>query len=394
MIEPKEIRLFFSWQSDRVESKKIIQAELQKATKRLVADGIVLYVDQDTRDRIGIEKIETSVLQKICDCDIFIADLTPVTEVNVGKDDNFKRNKLMPNSNVMYEYGFAVGVKGMNRMIAVANLKEGELIEQLPFDINHDTIISFNVEKGKQISLYSLIKRLSDEVIAERNQKKKQYESQVFFTLNNEQFERIIIHPQYKRIQYVRESNLNLATQPQPSTLMSTMELLSTYVNHINRTGNLVPPSKIVNIKPYSQIIDHSACPMRFTVANIGEYELDNLFLFINIETPNVTFTNDNIENKGIGINLKKTDYVIIKENRMQCEMGLINPDMMITTNLIYLTVPHGIEQVNLSWHVQSTRHQQDGIMIVDVKPGFEYEVVEDNAKAGTEEIVPYKEYK
>ena len=62
------------------------------------------------------------MLQKICDCDIFVADLTPVAEVNVGKEDSFKRNKLMPNSNVMYEYGFAVGVKGMNRMIALANL--------------------------------------------------------------------------------------------------------------------------------------------------------------------------------------------------------------------------------------------------------------------------------
>lgn len=394
MSEPREIRLFFSWQSDKEESKKIIQTELQKVTKRLVADGIVLFVDQDTRDRIGTEKIEVSVLQKIRDCDIFIADLTPVAEVNVGKEDSFKRNKLMPNSNVMYEYGFAVGVKGMNRMIAVANLQEGELIEQLPFDINHDTIISFNIEKGKQLSLYSLIKRLSEEVIAEDKGKIKPYECQVFFTLNKEHFERIIIQPKYKRIQYVRENNSNIETQSQPATLMSTMDVLSTYVKHINKTGKWVPPSKLVNVTTYSQIIDHSACPMRFTVANIGGYELDNLFLFVKIETPNVTFVNDNKEDKVLGVNLKKTDYVIIEEQRMQCKIGLINPDMMKTTDLIYLVVPHGIDQVNLSWHVQSTRHQQDGMMIVDVNPEYVDEVVEDNAKAGTEEIIPYKEMK
>ena len=74
--------------------------------------------------------------------------------------------------------------------------------------------------------------------------------------------------------------------------------------------------------------------------------------------------------------------------------MGLINPDMMITTSLIYLMIPHGIEQVNLSWHVQSTKHSQDGMMIVDVHPEYEYEMIEDDAKAGTEEIIPYKEYK
>lgn len=394
MTEQKEIRLFFSWQSDKVESKKIIQTELQKVTKRLVADGIVLYVDQDTRDRIGTEKIEASVLQKIRDCDIFVVDLTPVAEVNVGKDDSFKRNKLMPNSNVMYEYGFAVGVKGMNRMIAVANLQEGELIEQLPFDVNHDTIISFNVEKGKQLSLYSLIKRLSEEVIAEEKGKMKPYECQVFFTLNKEHFERIIIQPKYKHIQYVRESNRNLSMQPQPSSMMSTMDALSTYVKHISKTGKWVPPSKLMSVTTYSQIIDHSACPMRFTVANIGGYELDNLFLFVKIETPNVTFVDDNKEDKVFGLNFQKTDYAIIDRNRIQCSMGLINPDMMRTTDVLYMAVPYGVEQVSISWQVQSTRYKQDGKMIVDVKPEYEYEIVEDNAKAGTEDIVPYKEKK
>lgn len=395
MSVQKEIRLFFSWQSDRVESKKIIQTELQKVTKRLVADGIVLFVDQDTRDRIGTEKIEVSVLQKIRDCDIFIADLTPVAKVNVGKDDNFKRNKLMPNSNVMYEYGFAVGVKGMNRMIAVANMQDGELIEQLPFDINHDTIITFSIGREKPLSLYSLIKRLSDEVIAERSQKKKQYECQVFFSVDGQGYERLTIHPKYKKIQYVRENNSNIDTQSSlPATMMSTMDVLSTYIKHINKTGKWVPPSKLVNVTTYSQIIDHSACPMRFTVANIGGYELDNLFLFVKIETPNVTFVNDNKEDKVFGIKFEKTDYAIIDGNRMQCSMGLINPDMMISTNQIYLTIPHGIEQVNISWHIQSTRYSQDGMMVVDVKPEYEYEMVEDNVKAGTEEIIPYKEKK
>lgn len=394
MSEQKEIRLFFSWQSDKAESKKIIQTELKKVSKRLVADDVVLIVDQDTRDRIGIEKIETTVLQKISDCDIFIADLTPVAKINAGNDESFKRYKLIPNSNVMYEYGFAVGIKGMSRMIAVANLKEGEFVEQLPFDINHDTILTFDVEEGKQLSLYSLIKRLSNEVVAEKNQKKKQYECQVFFTQNKQSYQRLIIHPRYKKIQYVRKNNPKQITQSQPSPLMSAMELLTSYANHISKTGNLTPPSRLVNIKPYSQIVDHSACPMRFTVANIGELELDNLYLFVNIETPNVTFTKENVENRGIGVDFKKTDYVIIDEKRMQCEIGLVNPNMMITTNLIYLKVPHGIEQVNLSWHVQSTRHEQDGNLIVDVQPEYEYEVVEDNMKAGPEEIVPYREYK
>lgn len=80
------------------------------------------------------------------------------------------------------------------------------------------------------------------------------------------------------------------------------MEMWTTYADHISRTGSLVPPRKLVNVKPNSQIIDHSACPIRFTVANIGEYELENLYLFINIETPNVMFAKDD---KVTGVNFR-----------------------------------------------------------------------------------------
>ena len=77
----------------------------------------------------------------------------------------------------------------------------------------------------------------------------------------------------------------------------------------------------------------------------------------------------------------------------MQCEMGLINPDMMRTTSIIYMMVPYGVEQVSISWQVLSKRYKQDGKMIVDVKPEYEYEIIEDSAKACTDEIIPYKEY-
>ena len=73
-----EYRLFYSWQNDRKDTKKIITAALKTAAEILLQDGIVLKVDEDTRERVGKRNIDAEVLEKIRNCDIFLADLTPV----------------------------------------------------------------------------------------------------------------------------------------------------------------------------------------------------------------------------------------------------------------------------------------------------------------------------
>lgn len=129
------------------------------------------------------------------------------------------------------------------------------------------------------------------------------------------------------------------------------------------------------------------------TVANIGEKELNNLFLFAEIETSGVTFTTDNEENVVIP-KLNKTDYVILNNNKLQCNIGLINPNMMVSTNKVFLTVPPGVENVTISWSVQATRHKQEGKLVINIEPEYVLESQVDNAKAGSTEIVPYIEYK
>ena len=116
----KQYRLFFSWQNDRTEFKTIISSVLKKVATNLAKENIELVIDQDTRDRIGIRNIAVEVLDKISNCDIFVADLTPITTYN-SKGSN-KPLKLIPNSNVMFELGYVLHAKGENHVIALASL--------------------------------------------------------------------------------------------------------------------------------------------------------------------------------------------------------------------------------------------------------------------------------
>ena len=72
--------------------------------------------------------------------------------------------KHMPNSNVMYEYGYALHAKGENQMIVLASLdkKQNEHIEYMPFDINHDTITLFT-DEASLVGLTGWIRKIIDE---------------------------------------------------------------------------------------------------------------------------------------------------------------------------------------------------------------------------------------
>ena len=70
----KKYTLFYSWQTDRGDTKRIINNTLKKVHDSLEEEGIDLYIDQDTRDRIGTVNINEKVISKIEARDIFVAD--------------------------------------------------------------------------------------------------------------------------------------------------------------------------------------------------------------------------------------------------------------------------------------------------------------------------------
>ena len=95
-----QFNIFFSWQSDVKENKNIIRKGIKDACQKLKqTNGYEINIDEATRDIPGAPKIEDSIKDKISSCDIFIADITPITQYN---------GKQYPNSNVIFELGYAM----------------------------------------------------------------------------------------------------------------------------------------------------------------------------------------------------------------------------------------------------------------------------------------------
>jgi len=129
----KEFVVFYAWQSDLPErfNRYLIRFALNLAAKNICADptvGIRVRIDADTEGVHGHCPVTETILKKISVCDAFVPDLTFVASAEAGK--------LIPNPNVMLEYGYALHARSFSIMIPVMNTAYGAATE-LPFDMGH-----------------------------------------------------------------------------------------------------------------------------------------------------------------------------------------------------------------------------------------------------------------
>lgn len=142
-----ECRIFYSWQSD-TDSRSFTISALQDAVDALNirAEKPCNYVaDQGCDGDGGALNIATRMLDKIDNCDLYIADLTIV---HSAKTDVLIHGRRAPNPNVMFELGYAVKKLGWEKVIMIINVSCGE-IELLPFDIKQHRIIPFKHEQNQ-----------------------------------------------------------------------------------------------------------------------------------------------------------------------------------------------------------------------------------------------------
>jgi hypothetical protein len=129
----RKITAFYAWQSDTPEkfNRHLIRIALEEAATRISADSslqVELRIDYDTEGLPGTPPISDSILAKIVAAEIFIPDVTFVARTDGGK--------LVPNPNVMTEYGYALRAKTHSAMMPVMNIFFGPP-EALPFDMGH-----------------------------------------------------------------------------------------------------------------------------------------------------------------------------------------------------------------------------------------------------------------
>jgi hypothetical protein len=80
-------------------------------------------------------EITNTILRKISESAVFVADLTPIGESANGK--------ALPNPNVMIELGWALRELGAERIIAILNTESGYTPDDLPFDIRHRRALTY-----------------------------------------------------------------------------------------------------------------------------------------------------------------------------------------------------------------------------------------------------------
>ena len=132
-----EFRIFYAWQSDRPAKlcRSLIRSALDDAKKQIQGDLAIddapdIEIDQDTQGSPGSPPVAETILQKIRESDVFVADLT-FSGKRVGRQES-----PVPNSNVLIEYGYALHALGHERIVAVFNEEFGDC-KDLPFDVSH-----------------------------------------------------------------------------------------------------------------------------------------------------------------------------------------------------------------------------------------------------------------
>lgn len=380
-MQMTQYRLFFSWQNDRTEIKAVISSALKKVADKFAKENIELVIDQDTRGRVGVRNIAIEVLDKIRNCDIFVADLTPITTYN-SKGSN-KPLKLIPNSNVMFELGYALHAKGENHVIALASLDKNtnEHIEFLPFDINHMTITLFTDENSLS-RLGNWIKRIIEHVDEERNAYIPKFACSLLFNSSENLTNEITISPQYKRILYVRknEAQQPIGTSVSPQWINSIFQTRDSF--QLLFGNRLTFPPKVS--------INCSLVPLHIVLKNQGNEALDNLKIHIVANHDNIIFTDTNRVYPFLVHEKIMPDSLTINEKSITQQYSTINPGDTLPFGTIYIHVPHDLDKLELHWKLISRHYKEEGILQINVSSQYFIDYKEDNFLVDTEIVEDY----
>lgn len=162
------MKIFWSWQSDSPDGigRSFVREALEKAIEEIRDEIQIeepdrldhkLHLDYDIKGVPGSPDLANTILKKIRESVVFVADVTPV-----GKTP---RKKRIMNPNVAIELGYALAKIGDEGILMVLNSAYGSR-ESLPFDLRHKygpIIYSLKPDSTKED--YSRIQRsLSDDL--------------------------------------------------------------------------------------------------------------------------------------------------------------------------------------------------------------------------------------
>jgi hypothetical protein len=140
------VKIFWSWQSDTPGDigRHFVRKALEEALAQLKQEPEIeeparedLHLDHDRKGIPGSPDLAATILAKIRDASIFVADVTPI-----GKSES---GRALLNPNVAIELGYALAHIGNEGLLMILNGAFGDR-ESLPFDLRHKAgPIFFNI---------------------------------------------------------------------------------------------------------------------------------------------------------------------------------------------------------------------------------------------------------
>lgn len=329
-------------------------------------DGIDLLVDEDTRDRAGNKEIVREVLDKIEKCDVFLADVSPV--ITLTDESGEELPKHMPNSNVMFEYGYAQHCKGEGRIITLAKIEKGQYKQCMPFDINHNTLTTFKTAADLS-HLSDWIKNIIVEVDRERANIVPDFDCDVAF-MDNPSGSQTTIKPIFKKTLYI------------------TKEQQEAFGKVNQKVEAIVKPSRKVQMFYVGkQKVNKSYSLLLLWFVNRGNSALDNCNLTIQACDDRVKFAKTNVVQEPILSTILTPSNTRVFDGYFSFHVNTVNPGALSSLDAVYVYVPHDIGSFEMSWYLSSRTYKASGTLEVLVEPEYKVNHIENDKKAGEVEI-------
>lgn len=375
MTDNKSFTVFFSWQSDVPENSDLLRSFIKISIKKLeTTQNVNVLYDEASRSVVGSQKVEEVILEKIRACDVFIADITPITRIETEEGEK-KRIKLLPNPNVAFELGYAMHCLPMEQVLIV--LPTGISHGQLPFDFNHNRLIEFDeqtnpMDEEIEKSLAFCMKTrtsLFDVIVANPEDK--------------------ILRPQYKQTKFVAERLKHYDIGSPFASIKQIQETMS----------QVASPFRQVNIAKAQVIrkeINHSYSPIHLVIQNNNDVAIDNIDFMVICNQNGVSIVDNNVKDQYRMVHSLRINslYVVEDTNTAIQHVNTMNPQTIFMLDPFYLKVPYDCESISLEWRVSSRQGSFCGKIEMQVEAEVkDVDIVYDDAKIGNDYFSDYIEY-
>ena len=375
MTDNKSFTVFFSWQSDVPENGNILRSFIKASIKNLeTPHNVNVLYDEASRSVVGSQKVEEVILEKIRACDVFIADITPITRIET-KEGEKKRIKLLPNPNVAFELGYAMHCLPMEQVLIV--LPTGISHGQLPFDFNHNRLIEFDEQTNP----------MDEEIEKSLAFCMKTRTSLIDVIVSNPEDK--ILRPQYKQTKFVAERLKHYDIGSPFASIKQIQEKMS----------QVASPFRQVNIAKAQVIrkeINHSYSPIHLVIQNNNDVAIDNIDFMVICNQNGVSIVDNNVKDQYRMVHSLRINslYVVEDTNTAIQHVNTMNPQTIFMLDPFYLKVPYNCESISLEWHVSSRQGSFCGKIEMQVEAEVkDVDIVYDDAKIGNDYFSDYIEY-